>query len=289
MNHLVSIGLAVYNGEQYIRQALDSLLVQDCTDFELVISDNASTDETHNICAEYLLLDSRVRYYRNQENMGAIWNFNRVFSLCSGKYFMWACHDDYWKPHYLSACLETLNTSESVVLAGTECDCIDAKDNLVLIDRGLSTYEPNPAKRFVCWKSFVNSEKYQGGIFYGIYRRNTLCEVMPMQNLLSPDHLVMAGLCFQGEIVTVKKRLMTRRLNGASATLDGMAHALGIYNQLLIKGTYLTRELGLQKIIFQTDKLNTMEKFKLSCWSLAHTFAVVCKRLIVLSCQRIRK
>lgn len=93
MKPLVSIGMPVYNGEKYIRQALDSLLAQDYGHFELIISDNASTDGTPEICREYAARDSRIAYYRNQENMGAAWNFKRVLDLAAGEYFMWLPHD----------------------------------------------------------------------------------------------------------------------------------------------------------------------------------------------------
>ncbi|MEM4134638.1 MAG: glycosyltransferase, partial [Candidatus Micrarchaeia archaeon] len=80
-NPLVSIGMPVYNGERFIRQALDSLLAQDYENFELIISDNASEDKTPEICLEYAARDKRIRYYRNEKNMGAAWNFKRVFDL----------------------------------------------------------------------------------------------------------------------------------------------------------------------------------------------------------------
>ena len=77
----VSIGLPVCNGENYLKQALDSIMAQTYTDFELIISDNASTDRTAQICKEYANRDPRIRYYRNEKNLGAARNFNYVFEL----------------------------------------------------------------------------------------------------------------------------------------------------------------------------------------------------------------
>lgn len=108
---LVSIGMPVYNGERYIRQALDSLLAQDYANFELIISDNVSTDGTQGICLEYAARDERIRYYRNETNLGALRNFNRVFELSSGKYFMWAAHDDVWNPAYVQEVLALLGST----------------------------------------------------------------------------------------------------------------------------------------------------------------------------------
>ena len=90
----VSIGMPVYNGETYIREALDSLLQQTFTDFELIISDNASTDGTGVICKEYAFGDSRIRYIRQATNLGAVGNFEFVLNEARGEYFMWAAHDD---------------------------------------------------------------------------------------------------------------------------------------------------------------------------------------------------
>src|ERR1700737_2789384 len=90
----VSIGLPVYNGERYLRFAIDSLLEQDYINFELIISDNASTDATQAICQEFADKDPRVRYYRNQTNLGASGNYDRVFELARGDLFKWAAHDD---------------------------------------------------------------------------------------------------------------------------------------------------------------------------------------------------
>jgi glycosyltransferase involved in cell wall biosynthesis len=105
---LVSIGMPVYNGEKYIRQALDSLLAQDYGHFELIISDNASTDGTAEICREYVAKDDRIRYCRNETNLGAVRNFNRVFELSSGKYFMWAATDNMLSSIFISCCFSLL-------------------------------------------------------------------------------------------------------------------------------------------------------------------------------------
>ena len=95
----VSIGLPVYNGERYLPQALDAILSQTFEDFELIISDNASTDSTQDICKSYAANDARVKYFRNSSNIGISRNFNRVFELSSGgEYFKWCAHDDLMAP-----------------------------------------------------------------------------------------------------------------------------------------------------------------------------------------------
>src|SRR5208282_399437 len=98
---MVSIGLPVYNGEAYLRQVLDSVLAQTFSDFELIISDNASTDCTEAICREYAAADARIRYHRQARNRGATWNFRQVALLSSGQYFLWTSHDDLLAPTYI--------------------------------------------------------------------------------------------------------------------------------------------------------------------------------------------
>lgn len=115
MTPLLSIGLPVYNGCRHLREALDSLLAQDIGDLELVISDNASTDDTSAICSEYADNDSRVRYVRNETNIGAAANFNQVFELCSGTYFMWGSDDDVWDATFASRCVDLLDRSANAV------------------------------------------------------------------------------------------------------------------------------------------------------------------------------
>ena len=113
---LVSIGIPVYNGGRYLEGALDSLLGQDYANLEFVISDNGSTDETPEICRAYAAQDSRLTYHRSEENHGSIWNFNRVFELSRGEFFMWAAADDRRSPDYITRCAEFLSRNPEAVL-----------------------------------------------------------------------------------------------------------------------------------------------------------------------------
>ena len=113
----VSIGLAVYNGERYLRQAIESILGQTYTDFELIISDNASTDSTQQICLEYAAEDGRISYHRNATNIGGANNENLTFRKAKAPYFRWAAHDDYVAPQLLERCVAILDTHPDVVLA----------------------------------------------------------------------------------------------------------------------------------------------------------------------------
>jgi glycosyltransferase involved in cell wall biosynthesis len=127
----VSIGLPVFNGEDYLVETLDSILAQTYTDFKLIISDNASTDRTPEICKGYAAKDRRIRYYRNKKNLGAAPNFNRVFELSSGEYFKWAAHDDIIAPDFLERCVEVLDHDPSMVLCHSKLKLIDENGKIV--------------------------------------------------------------------------------------------------------------------------------------------------------------
>jgi glycosyltransferase involved in cell wall biosynthesis len=128
----LSVGLPVYNGEKFIRAAIESILAQSFTDFELIISDNASTDATPAICQEYAERDSRIRVVQQTENRGGAWNFNHVFSLARGSYFKWAPCDDVIAPNYLERCVEALDSTPEAVLAQTRVIKINEQGDQVL-------------------------------------------------------------------------------------------------------------------------------------------------------------
>jgi len=123
----LTIGLPVYNGQNYLEQAVRALLAQTYTDFELVISDNASTDQTSAMCAAFAAEDPRVRHVRHEENQGLIWNFNRAFELARGTYFKWSAHDDLLGPDFLRLCVEALEADPSLAVCCTTVAVIDAE------------------------------------------------------------------------------------------------------------------------------------------------------------------
>src|SRR5690242_8395655 len=127
----VSVGMPVYNGATYIRQAIDAILNQTFSEFELVICDNASTDETPQICAEYAGADYRVRYVRNPTNLGGSPNFVRVFEMSEAPYFKWAAHDDLCTPTFLEQSVGVLDARPEVVLCYPRSAFIDAAGRVI--------------------------------------------------------------------------------------------------------------------------------------------------------------
>jgi glycosyltransferase involved in cell wall biosynthesis len=192
---LLSIGLFVFNGEAFLRATLDSILAQTFHDFELVISDNASTDGTQQICEEYAISDSRIRYFRADTNMGAGWNIRRVFSLATGKYFKWAACDDLYEPDFLSKCIEVLERDSSVVLAHARTRVIDERgaflENYEWLMRSDSS---DPVTRF---KEMLLNDHMCYQIF-GVIRREALLCIPPQGSYVNSDGVLLSQLCFLG-------------------------------------------------------------------------------------------
>jgi glycosyltransferase involved in cell wall biosynthesis len=125
----LAIGLPVYNGDNFLEECLESILGQTFQDFELIVSDNGSTDCTESICLRFAARDSRIKYYRNERNIGAAPNFNRVFELSDSEYFKWIAHDDVHEPGFLEQCIRILERDPSVILAYTRAITIDYQGN----------------------------------------------------------------------------------------------------------------------------------------------------------------
>jgi glycosyltransferase involved in cell wall biosynthesis len=125
----VTFGVPVYNAERYLDAALESVRAQTFEDFEIIVSDNASTDGTEEICRRHARVDPRVRYVRNPRNLGVARNFNNLFRLSAGKYFKWAPHDDLLAPEFLERCVEALDTDPGAAIAVPQPQLIDEEGN----------------------------------------------------------------------------------------------------------------------------------------------------------------
>ncbi len=213
------MGMPVYNGENFIRGTLDSLLAQTFEDFELIISDNGSLDKTQKICEEYADLDKRIRYYRNPENRGAAWNYNRVFELSKGEYFKWAAHDDVIAPEYLGRCVEILDRYPSVVLCFPGINYIDESGTVLNTQReNLSIYSESPKKRLrdlVCHQ--LRSDDIFWAIF-GLVRKKALEKTSLIQNFVASDQVLLLEILLLGDFHQVSENLFYRRNHPSTST-----------------------------------------------------------------------
>lgn len=203
----LGIGLPVYNGERYLRQALDSSLEQSFTDFELVILDNASTDGTAAIALEYAARDGRIRYHRNAENIGAARNFNLAFELTSGRYFKWAADDDLMRPRFLERCVAALEEESRAVLAYAQARIIDERGQPVVdYDPGFATDAQRVTARFA---SMLTEHKcFQ---IFGVIRRDALEQTRLIGLHAHGDGVLLAHLALLGRFVEIPEFLFLPR------------------------------------------------------------------------------
>jgi len=166
---LVFIGMPVYNGEKYIKNALDSLLCQTFTNWELLISDNASEDDTAAICKRYCNNDKRIKYVRQRTNIG-LSNFIYLLENSESEYFMWAAADDEWDSSFIEACLQGLELSEDIGLAFTNIVNIDSFGRIIREYPSFKKY--SYSDRQLSITNFVLDPECLGkaNLIYGIYK-----------------------------------------------------------------------------------------------------------------------
>ena len=206
---LVSIGDPVFNGDNFIEQALSSVLAQTMGDFELVVSDNASTDRTGMICQDLAAGDRRIRYYRNDRNLGAGANYNIAFAHSRGTYFKWLAHDDRIKPGYLAATVAALDAAPDAALCNAVVDYIDSRgQHIGYYDSGLAgADDPRPSRRFATMILMSHSCVD----FFGLCRRSTLVDSMLHGPFHGADRAFLAQMALRGRLLQVKEPLVEMR------------------------------------------------------------------------------
>lgn len=224
----VSVGMPVYNGERYVQAALDTVLAQTFGDFELVISDNASTDATPDICREYAARDSRIRYSRNEENIGGARNHNRTIHLAAGRYFKWAHADDLCAPEFLARCVEVLEQCATVVLCYPKTRMIDAAGRPMFdLEDGLDLRAPDPVERYRAFHRRFRSGNWWINPMLGVMRTEALRKTRLHGSYYSADIVLLAELALLGEFYELPQRLMYRRRHpGVSNVLSPYAMAV---------------------------------------------------------------
>jgi len=206
----VSIGLPVYNGEKYVREAIESVLAQTFKDLELIISDNGSTDKTGEICREYAQKDPRVCYFYNEENLGAARNFNRTFELSSGKYFKWLAADDAMEPQFLERCVKLLDNNHSLVLVCPRYFEHKEMSGLVRpIDYDHNLTFPKAHQRF---RRLLSN--WHRGHFYpiwGLFRSEVLRGTRLIRPFTGADECLVLELALKGKFGQVPEYLLRLR------------------------------------------------------------------------------
>ncbi len=216
----VGIGVPVYNGEQFLGPALESLLAQTFDDFDLIICDNASTDGTEEIGRSFAARDPRVRYIRNDTNLGAAPNFNRTFDLSDAEYFKWAACDDLHEPDYLRQCVEVLDDDPGIVLchaAGTYIDEHGQRVDGYTPDPIPNVGSPRPSVRF---RDLILNDHWCMEVF-GLMRRDVLAQTPLTASFVGSDRPLLAELGLLGRFHILPDVLfLSREHPGRSVRTD---------------------------------------------------------------------
>jgi glycosyltransferase involved in cell wall biosynthesis len=221
----VSVGLPVYNGANFVADAIRDVLAQTWTDFELIISDNASDDPTQEICEKFAAADPRIRYVRQDKNKGAGWNFNEVVRLSRGEYFKWLAHDDRMAPEFLERCIAVLEAAPSIVVAYPKTTVVDDKgapieDYSVRLrtdsDRLTQRFDDLVLAWSLCFEVF------------GLIRASALRQTGMMGNFGHGDGVLLAQLAMLGTFEEVEAHLhFARRHSRQSIRQFGLSEEGG--------------------------------------------------------------
>lgn len=225
---LVAVGMPVYNAEAFIEETLHSLLGQTFRDLEIIICDNASTDSTETICRRLAGADDRVRYLRNESNLGIVPNFNRAFELSNSKFFRWCAFDDPVSPEYIGSCLEVFETHPKVVLVAPRPNLIESDGRGVPfrseINAHVTSYgeiipttsPPSNLGSELPHRRFRSALLQLGGsnhaqFFYGLIRSNALTRTSLMGPYVGSERVMLAELALMGKMVELRERMFHRR------------------------------------------------------------------------------
>ncbi len=204
----VSIGLPVYNGEQFVREAIDSILAQTYLDFELIISDNASTDKTPAICRLYAKNDSRIRFHRNKHNIGPARNFNALVRLSKGEYFQLLAHDDVLAPEFIAKSVQVLDQDSAVVLCFSRQMAIDEASRELGPGRHILPMDAStPRTRF----SAVLRNPIGSPIVFGLMRSDILRKTLLIGCYDVADLILIVELALRGKLHQIQEKLLFHR------------------------------------------------------------------------------
>lgn len=211
----ISVGMPVYNGGEWLAEAIDSILGQTFRNLELIIADNASTDDTEAICRRYTEQDQRVRYYRNVENIGASENYNVAFRHARGRYFKWASANDYCDKTLLLKCADVLDSRPDVVLCYAKTRLIHEQEGRTEdYHDDLDLQDEDACQRF---RKLMRNIRLNN-VMNGLIRADVLGRTDLMKKHLSEDINLMAELTLYGKFVEVPEYLFFRRMSALCAT-----------------------------------------------------------------------
>jgi len=234
----VSIGFPVYNGEEFLRKKMDSLLEQTFSDFEIIISDNCSTDKTCEICKEYEKNDDRVRYFRQEKNFGPVYNYNFVLQKAKYDYFVWTAADDVLLPKFLEKNLDVLEKNENFVGSMTKQKFYGIKDNRLkklnrLLGKMKMSFRPYAIYSIIEEDYEKRLRKYMKGmpwpLFYGVFRTDVAKKSFMERSLVGFDGVFVLNILKFGKINLVNEPLFVAYGSGGQS--KGMIYLANQFNE----------------------------------------------------------
>ena len=215
------IGMPVYNGASFIREALDSLVGQSYRDWTMLISDNASNDQTESICRVFCEQDSRIRYRRHPNNIGAVENFRFLLDQADAPYFMWAAADDIWHPEFISSGMVKLEEHKEIGFAFSNLAVIDSQGRMIRDIPSFEKFSGKPSFRIICRYLFDPEINGKACLIYGIFRTE-ICRqswvAVPDMGAWGSDYQFVLAAISRGGVLIEKKVLFFKRF------LDGSTH-----------------------------------------------------------------
>ncbi len=213
---LISIGMPVYNGAAYIRFTLEGLLAQSFGDFELIVSDNASTDATRDVIEDCMLRDARIRYERQPVNIGANPNFSHVMRRARGEFFKWSSSSDWCAPTFLERCLDELSAHDDAVLVAPRTRLFQGNPSRSEdYEFDIEVLDDAPSARF----ARLHSTLALNNALNGLIRTPALRRTRLMEPYRSADVVLMGHLALLGKFRLLSERLFYRRMEAATATV----------------------------------------------------------------------
>jgi len=209
----VSVGLPVFNGQQHLPQAIESILGQTFTEIELIITDNASTDNTQEICRRYAASDPRIRYYRHPQNVGVTRNYNAAFGYARGIYFKWASANDFCEADFLAECVAVLDRRPEAVLACplTRYVYADATTN---DEQRLELADDSACARFTTFLRVIRLNN----VLNGLIRTDVLKRTALHKPFRGSDTNLLAEVALHGKFAVVPDFLFNRRMDSECAS-----------------------------------------------------------------------
>lgn len=235
----ITIGLPVYNGEKILAEAIESALRQSYKDFILMISDNASTDDTRRICESYAAGDSRIKYFRQKQNLGPVDNFNFLKRACETEFFVWLASDDRWQPNFLEEMLEVMDSKPDCCLAFCNfsvCDLESGNSETVQIK---SAAKNLPGKRIL-----TRILDMKPSLVYGL-QRQSLIRDLELELFDFSDVFFSLQAAARGAIEIADTRLYT-------AGTRGQRKAYSLTGKNICRSTFFRRST---KLFFATLSL----------------------------------